>query len=73
MPSYLFDVLNFVAIYFSLTTTVPVIHGCTLHKYEYDPGFSNVTVKFVSGGPGGACPEGQSHPELMYLSVPSIL
>jgi len=37
-----------------LTTTVPLIHGCTLHKYGYDPGFSNVTVKLVSGGPGGA-------------------
>jgi hypothetical protein len=40
-----------------VTSTVPVIHGCTVHTYGYVPGSSNVTLnEVISGAPGGTCP-----------------
>ena len=33
----------------SPTTTTPVIHGWTMHRYGYSPGSSNVTSNVVSG------------------------
>ena len=31
------------------TTTMPVIQGCTMHRYGYSPGSSNVTSKVSPG------------------------